>query len=111
MARTFSGRPNRCDESVCIVVVIQITGSEGCKRFIVQAVWRSGSGFDDVAFVKLELYFAGHIFLSGLYECLDSFAKRCEPFSFVYNLSKLAAKFLFGFHGITVKASVLRAAR
>ena len=88
------------------MVVIHITGSEGCKRFIVQAVWRSGSCLNDVSFVKFEFYFTGNIFLSGFYECFDCIAKWCEPFSFVYDLSKLAAEFLFGFHGITVKAQL-----
>ena len=35
-------------------MVIKITGGEGCQRLIVEAVRRGGSGFDDVAFVKLE---------------------------------------------------------
>ena len=56
----------QCDESTCIVMIIHITGCEGSQGLIVEAVWRSGSGFDDIAFVKLEFYFAGHIFLSGL---------------------------------------------
>ena len=36
------------------MVVIEVTCCEGCKRFIVQAVWRSCTGFDDVAFVQFQ---------------------------------------------------------
>ena len=56
------------------MVVVKITGGEGSQGLVVEAVGRSGSGFDDVAFVKLHLYFAGHIVLGGLYECLKSFS-------------------------------------
>ena len=60
-------------------MVIQITGGEGCQGLTVQAVWRGSAGFDDVTFVEFEFYFTGHVFLCGLYECLDSLAQRCEP--------------------------------
>ena len=72
------------DESACVVVVIHITGGEGCQRLVVEAVRRCGSGFDDVAFVKFEFYFASYILLSACYECADSITQRSEPFSFVY---------------------------
>jgi len=54
-------------------MVIQVTGCEACDALIVQRVRRSGTGFDDIALVKLELHFTGHILLGGLYECLYSF--------------------------------------
>ena len=84
-------------------MIIHITGCEGCQRLVVQAVWRSGTGFDDVAFVQFEFYFAGYIFLCGFYESLDRFTQWCEPFSFVYNLCELAAQFFLGFHGFTIQ--------
>ena len=34
------------------MVVIEVTCCERCKRFIVQAVWRSCTGFDDVALLS-----------------------------------------------------------
>ena len=108
--RTLGGRP-RGVNPFCIMVIIHITCCEGCKRFIVQAVWRSCTGFDDVAFVKFEFNFTGYIFLSGFNECLDCLTKWCEPFSFVNNLSKLAAKFLLGFHCVTVKDQFFQAVR
>ena len=64
----------QCDESACVMVVIEITGGEGCQRFIVQAVRRSGSGFDDIAFVKLEFYFTGYIPVS--YTHLDVYKRQ-----------------------------------
>ena len=90
------------------MVIVHITCCEGSKRFIVKAVWRSGSGFDDVAFIKFEFYFTSYIFLCGLYECLDCLTKWCEPFSFVNNLSQLAAKFLLGFQSFTIKDQLLK---
>ncbi len=83
------------DESGCTMVVIQITGGEGCQRFAVQAVWGSGFGFDDVPFIEFEFDFAGYVLLCRLYKCLDSFTKRSEPFSLVYYLSQVIAYFLF----------------
>ena len=45
-------KSEQSDESVSIVVIIHITGCEGCQRLVVQAIWRSCTGFDDVAFVQ-----------------------------------------------------------
>src|SRR5699024_9826687 len=42
------------------------------------------------------------------HECLDRLAKRCEPFAFVHDLSKLASQFLLGFHGVAVKDQFLK---
>ena len=42
------------------MVIVEIAGGEACKRFIVQAVRRGRAGFDDVALVELEFYFAGY---------------------------------------------------
>lgn len=50
------------DESVCIVVIVEIAGGEGSKRLIVQAVRRRLAGFDDVAFEQFEFYFACYVF-------------------------------------------------
>ena len=75
------------------MVIVEIAGGEACKRFIVQAVRRSRAGFDDVALVELEFYFAGYVFLCDIYECLDCLTQRGEPFSFVYDLCELVAKY------------------
>ena len=85
------------------MMIIHIPGCEGSKRLIVKAVRRGCTILDDVSFVKLEFNLTGNIFLSGLNKCLDSLTERCVPFSFVNNLSELAAKFLLGFHCLTVK--------
>ena len=87
----LAGKSEQVDEAFCIVVVIQIAGCEGSKAFIVERVRRSCAGFDDIALVELEFYFAGYIFLSLFYECLNCLAQRSEPFAFVYNLSHLVA--------------------
>ena len=84
-------------------MIIHITSGEGSQGLIVEAIRRSGSGFDDISFVKLEFYFTGHIFLSACYECADSVAQRSEPFSFIYNLGHLVAHVFLGFHGSAVK--------
>ena len=84
-------------------MIVQISGGEGSQGFIVQAVWRGGSGFDDIAFVQFEFYFSGHVFLGGFHKCLQRLAKRGEPFAFVDYLSKLAAKFLLHFHGVAIQ--------
>ena len=42
----------QCDKSVCVVMIVKISGSERSQRFIVQAVWRSSSCLDDIAFVQ-----------------------------------------------------------
>lgn len=55
------------------MVVVEITGGEGGQGFVVQGVGRGGSGFDDVAFVELEFYFSGYVFLGAGYECLYCF--------------------------------------
>ncbi len=94
IARTFSGSPNNVMNPSASWWSYRSPVVKGSKRLTVKAVWRSCTGFDDVSFVKLEFNFTGYIFLCGLNKCLDCFTKRCEPFSFVYNLSKLAAKFL-----------------
>ena len=85
------------------MVVIQIAGCEGSKAFIVERVRRSCAGFDDIALVELEFYFAGYIFLSLFYECLNCLAQRSEPFAFVYNLSHLVAHIDLFCIGITVE--------
>ena len=47
------------------MVVVEVTGGKGGQGFVVQGVGGSGSGFDDVAFVKLELDFSGYVFLAS----------------------------------------------
>ena len=68
------------DESVCIVVIVEIAGGEGSKRLVVQAVRRRLAGFDDVAFEQFEFYFACYVFLGYINECLDCLAQRSVPF-------------------------------
>ena len=46
--------------------VIQVAGGEGSNAFVVKRVGRGGAGLDNIAFVKLELNLAGHIFLGLL---------------------------------------------
>ncbi len=81
------------DKSVSIMMVIQITCSEACKRFTVQRIRRCLAGTDDISLVKSEFDFTGHILLRYIDKCLDCFTKWCEPFSFVYDLCELASKF------------------
>ena len=95
------------DEAVCVVVVVQVAGREGCQGLIVQGVGGGGSGLDDIALVELELYFSGHVLLGGLHECLDGLAQRGEPFSFVYDLGELVAQLLLCLHGGAVKDQLL----
>ena len=95
------------DESGCVMVIVKVAGREACQRFIVKAVRRGCAGLDDIALVKLELYFSGHVLLGGLYECLDGLAQRGEPFSFVNDLCELAAELLLCLHGLTVKDQLL----
>ena len=83
----FQRKSEQCDESVCIVMIVLITGCETCQRLTVERVWRSCAGFDDVSFVELEFYFTGDILLGRSNKCLDCFAKRSEPFSFVSTLA------------------------
>ena len=99
---------SECDESGSIVVIVEIAGGEGSKRLIVQAVRRRLAGFDDVAFEQFEFYFACYVFLGYINECLDCLAQRSVPFSFVNNLSQLAAKFLLGFQSFTIKDQLLK---
>lgn len=94
------------DESGCTMVVIQITGGEGCQRFAVQAVWGSGFGFDDVPFIEFEFDFAGYVLLCRLYKCLDSFTKRSEPFFLVYYLSQVIAYFLLVFTSMAARSRI-----
>ena len=89
------------------MVVVEISGCERSERLIVEAVWRSRSGFDDIAFVQLEFYFSGHVFLGGFHECLNCFAQRGEPFSFVYDLGELAAQFFLCLKCLAVKDQLL----
>ena len=52
--------------------------------------------------------FTCHVLLGAFNEGLNSFAKRCEPFSFVYNLSELSTHFLFESIGITVEDELFK---
>ena len=90
------------------MVIVKVTGREACQRFIVKAVRRGCAGLDDIALVKLELYFSGHVLLGGLYECLDGLTQRGEPFSFVNDLCELAAELFLCLHGLTVKDQLLK---
>ena len=99
----LQGQTEQSDESVRVVVVVHIACGEGSKGLIVQAVWRSGSGFDDVSFVKFQLYFAGDILLSGFHECLNRFPERSEPFAFVHDLRELVAQVFLCLHGGAVQ--------
>ena len=67
-------------------MVVEVSRRKACKGFAVQWVRRNSSGFDDVAFIELELNFACHILLGAFNESLDSLPERSEPFSFIYNL-------------------------
>ncbi len=71
------------DEAVGVMVVIEITSGEACKRLTVQRVGRCGSGFCDITLVELEFYFTGHIFLGAFNESLDGFPKWGKPFTFI----------------------------
>ena len=84
------------------MMVVEVTGGEGGQRLTVQGVRGGGACLDDVAFVQLELDFAGHILLGGFHEGLYSFPQGGEPFAFIYDLSHLVAHVFFDFHGGTV---------
>ena len=90
------------------MVIIHVAGGKGSQRFIVEAVRRGRSGFDDVAFVKAEFNFARHIFLRGFHKRLECFAERCEPFSLVDDLGELGAEFFLGFHCVAVQDQLLQ---
>ena len=90
----LAGETEQVDKAFCIVVIVQVTGCEGCDALIVQRVRGSSTGFDDIALVEFEFYFTGYVLLGGFDECLHCFAKRCKPFPFVYDLCKLVAEIL-----------------
>ena len=71
------------DESVRIVMIVEISGGEGSKGFTVQAVGGGGSRLDDIALVEFELHLSGDIFLGGLHKCLNGFPERGEPFALI----------------------------
>ena len=48
----FQRKSEQCDESVCIVMIVLITGCETCQRLTVERVWRSCAGFDDVSLCR-----------------------------------------------------------
>ena len=83
-------------------MVVQLSGGEGGQGLTVQGVGGGGSGFDDVAFVKLEFYLSGYILLGGFHESLNSFPEGSEPFSLIYDLGHLVAHILLGLHGGSV---------
>ena len=90
------------------MVIVEIAGGEGSKRLIVQAVRRRLAGFDDVAFEQFEFYFACYVFLGYINECLDCFTKWCEPFSFVYDLSKFISKIFLNLICSTVENELFK---
>ena len=53
------------------MVIIKIACCKGSNTFIIKRVRRSSSGFDDVAFVKFELYFTCYILLGRFNESLN----------------------------------------
>ena len=56
----FQRQSEQIDESVRIVVVVEITGCEACEGFAVQRVWGGRSSLDNIAFVQLEFHFSCH---------------------------------------------------
>ena len=60
------------------MVIVHIAGSERSDTLIIECVGGSGAGLDDVALVKLEFHFAGHILLGGFDKGLDRLADRGE---------------------------------
>ena len=59
----FQRKTEKGDESVCVVVVVQLSSCEGCQGLAVQRIWGSGSSFDDIAFIQFEFDLTGHILL------------------------------------------------
>ena len=89
------------------MVIVEIAGGEACQGLAVERIRGGRSGLDDVALVKLELDFTGHIFLCGGDKCFHCVAERGVPFALVYDMSELVAHILFHFHGSTVKYQLL----
>ena len=90
----LQGKAEEGNESLRVVVVVQIACGKACQRLAVERVGGGGAGLDDVALVELEFHFAGHILLGGLHECLDSLTQGSKPLALVYDLSHLVAHVL-----------------
>ena len=85
------------------MVVVKVTGGEGSDALVIERVGRSGSLLNDVAFVKLHFALAGHIFLGGFYERLQSLPQRAEPFCGVDHVGEFVVHVLFVFQGFLIQ--------
>ena len=89
-------------------IVLSRAGGEGSDGLIVQGIGRSSTCLDDVSFVEFEFHFAGYVFLGLLDEGLHCFTQRSEPFSFIYDLSKLVAHVKLHGGGLAVKDQLFK---
>ncbi len=84
----LTGKSEEVNKALCIVVVVKVACGEGGDAFVVQTVRRCGSRLNDIALVKLELYFAGYIFLFFLINACSASRRGVNHFPSYTRLAK-----------------------